>query len=218
MLPLVSSPAARSASSLPAAHAPCAHSRSARAAPRSWRPRSVCACHASRAQPNSASASGSGQEASSCAAGRAGVPEGMRQACTGLQASYYHNACTWVSLAAFCRKDYSNCATLVLQRLGRASAALLRRSWAAGLLHADGRAAAAALVLASCAWLSTVDGASAADLAHGHPAFRPLAADLNQLAAGVRRPPTSSARRVAPCAFEGAHWRCGWSACAAAAA
>ncbi len=106
----------------------------------------------------------------------------------------------------------------MFHRPGRASTALVRRSWAAGLLHADGRAAAAALVLASCAWLSTADGASAADLAHGHPAFRPLAADLNQLAAGVRWPLTVSVRQVTPCTFEGAHWRRGASACAVPAA
>ncbi|KAK9821931.1 hypothetical protein WJX81_003796 [Elliptochloris bilobata] len=68
---------------------------------------------------------------------------------------------------------------------GPAAAALLQRTWAAGLLRQrGGQVAAAALALGTCAWLAQIGGASAGELGASHPAFHPVAADLNQLAEG----------------------------------
>lgn len=66
---------------------------------------------------------------------------------------------------------------------GIAAATLLQRSWAAGLLRrSDTGTAAALLALTGCAWLAQAGSVSAADLAHSHPSFHPVA----DLAQGVR--------------------------------
>ena len=57
--------------------------------------------------------------------------------------------------------------------------------------------------------LAQAGGASAGELGASHPAFHPVAADLNQLASGVQRPDSRSLSMRGSCAKLTAHAACG---------